>query len=135
MPAGPNITAVRGVFPRYACEPASFAPSYASTSVSRTATGPCRRVAPSRRGATSRTGRARTWRRSAEPAMHPIDRGRQLVELLGHPGGGGAAAAVARGHRPLDGQHRAHLGREVRRDRRQLLVGQLVELAAELLAP
>ena len=56
-PGGPNITSLRGVRPRWACEPGSAGPSYASTSVIRTLTPACVNVAPSSRGATSSTGR------------------------------------------------------------------------------
>src|SRR5688500_11582416 len=54
---------LRGVCPRKACDPGSFPPSYASTSVIRSTIGPssvsCTSSRPSRSGATSRTGLAK----------------------------------------------------------------------------
>src|SRR6478736_77928 len=129
------MVALRRVLPRYACEPGSSGPSYASTSVRRTATSPWRSTAPSRRGATSRTGPARSSRRSAQPVTVSGDGGGQLGQLLAHPLRGGATPAVARRHRALGGEDLAHLRRQVRRDLRELLVAQLVELDPELLAP
>src|SRR4051794_8082702 len=117
--------------PLYACEPGSFGPSYASTSVSRTATSPCRSVAPSRRGATSRTGPSS----SAHPGTVLRDGGPQLGQLLDDPVGCGAAAAVARRDRTIDGEHVAHGRRQVRVEVGELFVRELVELDAELLAP
>src|SRR5690349_7814040 len=103
--------------PLYACEPGSPGPSYASTSVSRTATAPsavsCRRTAPSRRGATSRTGPARD---SDQPGTVVSHGGAELGELLGHPRRSGAAAGVAGGHGALDREHLAHRGGQVRVD-------------------
>ena len=62
------------------------------------------------------------------------DGGAELGELLGDPDRRGAAAAVAGGHRALDGEHVADPGGQVRRDRGELLVGQVRQLDAELLA-
>src|SRR6476659_7966711 len=97
----------------------------------RTATSPCRRTAPSSRGATSRTSPVSD---SGQPGTVVRDGGPQLGQLLGDPHLRGAAARVARGDRALDGEHVAHRGRQVYVDGGELLVGQLVELAAELLA-
>ena len=46
-------------------------------------------------------------------------------QLLGDPGRRGAAYRVPRGERALDGEHLADAGREVRRDRGELVVGQV----------
>src|ERR1700754_92043 len=125
------MTALRRVRPRKAWEPGSFAPSYASTSVSRTATSPWRSTAFSSRGACSRTGPDKSGE-AGTVTVH--DRG-QLVELLTRAHRRGAAAPVAGGDRPLDREDGADRRRERRRDRRELVVGELVELDAELLAP
>ena len=131
VPGGPNITALRGVRPRNACEPGSCSPSYASTSVSRTATTPspvgARTTAPSRSGATSSTGRSS--RTSAGGQQAPVPRlspgpprrraraaaSTQRGELLGDPRRRGAA--VRRAGRPARRGRTAppDVGREVRR--------------------
>src|SRR3954452_10853578 len=97
----------------------------------RTATSPWRSTAPRRRGATSRTGPER----SGKPRPVGLDHGRQLGQLLADALRGRAAASLAGGDRALDGQDATHRRREGRRDLGELLVGELVELDAELLAP
>jgi hypothetical protein len=79
-PGGPNITSLRAVRPRWACEPGSAGPSYASTSVSRTLTPACVNVAPSSRGATSSTGRAST---SVSDSIARLSRSGQLPARIG----------------------------------------------------
>src|SRR6478609_9969541 len=96
----------------------------------RTATAPCRSTALSRRGACSRTGPDR----SSEPGTVRVDDGGELGELLADPDRCGAAAALAGGDRSLDRQDIAYGGSERRGDLRELLVGELVKVDAELLA-
>src|SRR5215218_5907819 len=121
------MTALRFVGPRWAWEPGSPAPAYASTSVRRTGTPPCVSTAFSSRGATS----------SGSPSAQVVTvcgtHGPQLVELLAHADRGRAAASGARRDGALDGEHGAHLGGQVRGDRRQVVVAEVREVAPELL--
>src|SRR4051812_10903158 len=128
------MTALRRVCPRNACEPGSSAPSYASTSVSRTATSPCRSTAFRSRGATSRTGPTRTSRSSGEPGTVRVDEDGQLVELLADPVGRRTAAAVPRRDGALDREDLPDPGSECRGDLGELLVAQVGQVDAELLA-
>src|SRR6478609_5536916 len=89
----------------------------------RTATSPCRSTALRMPGAVSSTGPER----SAEATT-------ELGELLAHAHRGGAAAAGAGRDRALDGEHLADTGRERRVDLGELLVAEIGELDAELLA-
>src|SRR5580765_5344322 len=101
----------------------------------RQATSPWRRTDPRRRGATSRTGRVSRSGSSVEGGTelpNPLDR---LGELLTHPLGRRTTATGAGGDRALDGEHLAHLRGQAGRDLGQLVVGQVREVAAELLAP
>src|SRR6478736_8722873 len=96
------MVALRRVGPRKAWDPGSSAPPYASTSVMRTATSPCRSTEPSSRGAASRADPASTSRSSAEPGTVLVDDGGDLAELLADPPGSGAAASLPGRNRPLD---------------------------------
>src|SRR3954471_21183593 len=101
------MVALRRVAPRKACDPGSLAPSYASTSVSRSATSPWRSVAPSSRGATSSTGPSRAAPSSGEAVTVRVDETAELGQLLADPDRGGAAATVAGRDGAADGEHRA----------------------------
>ena len=79
------------------------------------------------------TGRS-SAAKSGELATVTAHDGDDLVELLGHPDRGRATATVAGRHGPLDREHLAHGRREGRVDRRELLVGQVGELLALVLA-
>src|SRR4051812_759341 len=100
----------------------------------RTATSRCRSTAPSSRGAASRTGPPTTSRRSGDPGTVLVDDRGELVELLTDPLRRGAAAALARRDGALHGEDVAHAGGQRRRDLAELLVGEVGELDAELLA-
>src|SRR6478672_1562872 len=116
------MVALRRVLPRYACEPGSAGPSYASTSVRRTATSPWRSTAPSRRGATSRTGPERTSRKPGTVSGETVG---QLGELRTYPVRGGPSPTAARGHLTLDREHRTHPAGQMRRDLCVLLVAEV----------
>src|SRR6478752_1314010 len=96
----------------------------------RTATSPWRSTALRRRGASSRTGPVR----SGKPGTVGVDDGGELAQLLADPGRGGASASDARGDGALHREDPAHGRRQCRRDLGELLVGELVQLDAELLA-
>ena len=81
-----------------------------------TATSPCRSTAPSSRGATSRTSPVSA---SGQPGTVVRDGGRSSSSCSATRTWRGAAAGVARGDRPLDGEHLADAGREVCVDRRR----------------
>src|SRR5687767_3888740 len=147
------MTALRGVRPRNACEPGSRSPSYASTSVRRTATTPsglrCSTTAPSRSGATSSTGRSKnsrvTGRRSGPgpigsactggPGGVPRCGVGQLGELLADPRRCRPAVGRAGLERTTDGEHGTYVGSQPLVDRRQLGVVDLPQLAVVLIAP
>src|SRR5689334_14115553 len=126
---------LRGVRPRCACDAASPpCPAYASTSVSRTVTPPAVSVQPSRPRAARSTGPAsRAARLATDPLAGPVPPGVEAVggrgELLGHRAGAGGAARGPGGQRAAHREHLADLGRQVRADRGQVLVGDLVERA------
>src|SRR3954463_11154698 len=91
-------------------------------------------MAPSSSGATSRTGPSSSARRSVEGGTDALRTGDELGQLLADPLGCGAAATVAGADRALDAEHVADLRGEVRRHLGQLRIGELGEVAAELLA-
>src|ERR1700761_3713131 len=102
--------------------------------MSSTATSPsavsCSRTQPRRAGATSSAGRAKKSRASSAslgtarrgPGGAGVHGGPQRGEVLGHPAGGRAAKALARGQRAVDGQHLAHVRGEVTGNLGQVLV-------------
>src|SRR5690242_11055201 len=139
------MTAVRTVGPRKACDAGSSSPSYASTSVNRTATRAPptseTRTAPSSRGAITSAGcasRSRSTVTGGGPSrsgpggllMYPLG---QRGQLLGYPGGrcpaDGRPGAQGTGHR----EHRADIRCEPWVDFGQFVVGELAEIEPALL--
>src|SRR4051794_11444317 len=100
----------------------------------RTATSACRSVAPSSSGATPSTDLSSSARTSGEPGTELLHMGPELGELVTDARRRRTPTSVARRHRALDGEHPAHLRREVRRHLRELVVVQVGQIAAELLA-
>ena len=118
--------------PLWAWDPGSPLPSYASTSVSRTVTPPCVSVAPSSRGATSSTGPARSvpqrharWSARAARSSASCSRTRS---------GAVPPRPSREATEPSTVSTVAHVGGQPRVDGGELLVGEVRELDAELLA-
>ena len=135
------MTLLRSVRPRWAWEPGSSAPSYASTSVSRMVTPPWVKVAPSRRGAASRDRPAQYVEQLRSAALGHRSQprwsataARSSTSCSATRSEPCAAAAVARGDRTLDGEDLADRRCQPRVELGELLVGELVEVDAELLA-